>query len=96
MLTGKVPFTDFNSNRIIEWVALLNWWLPLPEKSRPLGKLITQCWNKDPAERPAFPEITRKFRQGEVEFEPCEKIDWHNLSENYYPPLNIPCVQEGQ
>jgi hypothetical protein len=64
--------------------------LPLPEKSKPLGKLITQCWSKDPAERPAFAELTRKFRQGEVEIEPCDKIDWHNLSENYCPPLNIP------
>jgi serine/threonine protein kinase len=24
MLTGKVPFQDFNSNQIIEYVALLN------------------------------------------------------------------------
>jgi hypothetical protein len=43
MLTGEVPFQDFNSSQIIEYVALLNWRLPLPEKSKPLGKLITQC-----------------------------------------------------
>jgi hypothetical protein len=58
MLTGKVPFQEFNSNQIIEHVALLNWRLPLPEKGKPLGKLIIQCWSKDPAERPAFTEIT--------------------------------------
>jgi hypothetical protein len=57
MLTGTVPFQDFNSNHIIEDVVLLNWLL-LPEKSKPLGKLITQCWSKDPAQRPAFAEIT--------------------------------------
>jgi hypothetical protein len=56
---GRLPFQDFNSNQIIEYVALLNERLPLPEKSKPLGKPITQCWNKDPAEGPAFAEITR-------------------------------------
>jgi hypothetical protein len=70
MLAGKVPFQDFNSNQIIEYVALLNWRLLLPEKKKPLGNLVTQCWSKDPAERPAFAKITRKFRQGEIEFGP--------------------------
>jgi hypothetical protein len=44
------------------------------------------CIRRDHAEVPP----------AEVELEPCEKIDWHNLSENYYPPLNMPCAQEGQ
>jgi hypothetical protein len=90
MLTGKVPFQDFSSSQLIEYVARLNWRLPLPEKSKPLGKFSTHCWNKDPAEAPAFAEIAREFRQGEVELEPCEKIDWQNLNENYCLPLNMP------
>jgi hypothetical protein len=96
MLTGKVPFQDFNSNQMVGYLTLLNWRLPLPEKSKPLGKLIAQYWSKNPAERPAFAEITRKFRQGKFEFEPCGKIDGHNLSEDYCPPLNMPYTQEGQ
>jgi hypothetical protein len=59
MLTGKVPFQDFNSNQFIEYVALLTWRRPLPEKSKPIGKLSTQCWSTDPVDRPAFAEITR-------------------------------------
>jgi serine/threonine-protein kinase len=59
MLMGKVPFQDFNSNQIIEHVALLNLRLPLPEKRKPLGKCITKCRSKDPAERPVFAEIMR-------------------------------------
>jgi hypothetical protein len=69
MLTGKVPFQDFNSNHIIEYFALLNWRLPLPDKIKSLEKLIAQCWSKDPARRPALAKITREFRQGELEFE---------------------------
>jgi hypothetical protein len=57
-LTGRIPFQDFKSNQIIQYVALLNWRLPLPEKRKPLGRLITQCWSKDLAEWPAFAEIT--------------------------------------
>jgi hypothetical protein len=37
---GKVPFQDQKANQIIEYVALLNWRLPLPEKSKLLEKLI--------------------------------------------------------
>jgi hypothetical protein len=92
---GKGPFQDFNSNQIIEHVALLYWRLPLREHGTPPGKLITQCWSKDPAERPAFAEITRKFHQDEVEFEPCERINWDTLNKNHCPPLNMPYAQEG-
>jgi hypothetical protein len=48
-----------------------------------------------PSRSPAFAEVARSFCQGEVEFGPCEKIDWHNLSKNDCPPLNMPDAQEG-
>jgi hypothetical protein len=54
-----------------------------PEEEQTPREAITQFWSKDPAELPAFTKIAPSFRQSEVEFEPCEKIDWHNLSENY-------------
>jgi hypothetical protein len=82
MLIGKVPFYNFNYNQIIEHMALLNWRLPLPEKNKPLGKFMTQCWRKDPAEPLALAAIRRKFHQGEVEFKSCERVDWDNLREN--------------
>jgi hypothetical protein len=36
MPMGKVSFQHFNSNQIIEYAALLNWRLSLPEKGRSL------------------------------------------------------------
>jgi hypothetical protein len=92
MLTGKVPFQGFNSNQINRVGRALE--LAAAEKSKLVGKLITQYWSKDPAEPPAFTDITRRFRQGEVEFDLCEKVDWHHLGENYCPPLSIPDAQE--
>lgn len=91
MLLRRVPFNDLQSDQIYDHVVTCNWRLPIPQETpEGLKKLITQCWSKNPKERPTFPQIVEMFEKGQISFIGAEKLDFTLISkERNCPPLNM-------
>lgn len=90
MLTKEVPFNDKVLDKIYEHVVTFGWRLPIPSEASPgLVKLITQCWAKDPKERPEFSEIVQQFESGLIKFPDSDDIDYAALKKEVRcPPIN--------
>ncbi|PRW56562.1 serine threonine- kinase CTR1-like isoform X1 [Chlorella sorokiniana] len=65
MLTGRVPWRELAGHmQIIFQVGVMRQRLPLPDTCPPfLRALIEECWEEDPAARPAFPAIRQRLRE---------------------------------
>ncbi|KAH6815161.1 kinase superfamily with octicosapeptide/Phox/Bem1p domain-containing protein [Perilla frutescens var. frutescens] len=64
ILTGEEPYANMHCGAIIGGIVKNTLRPPIPEWCDPeWKKLMEQCWSADPAARPSFTEITRRFRQ---------------------------------
>ena len=95
MLTKEVPFSDKLPYSIYDHVVTCGWRLPIPNESAAaapeLCKLITQCWSKDPNDRPDFSVIVPLFEDGSIKFPDSKPIDYTALKKEIHcPPLNVP------
>ncbi|KAH0788749.1 TKL family protein kinase [Histomonas meleagridis] len=90
MLMKNVPFADLTKDQIYDHIVTHNWRLLLPPESpKGLKKLITQCWSKNPKERPTFKEIVSMFDSGQIFFPNSEPLNFKEIkNEHHCPPLN--------
>ena len=91
MLTKDVPFSDMLPYDIYDHVVTNGWRLAIPPEASPeLAKLITDCWSKNPNDRPEFSKIVSLFEEGKIMFPKSLKIDYEKLKKEVHcPPLNV-------
>jgi tRNA A-37 threonylcarbamoyl transferase component Bud32 len=63
LLTLKNPFADLGKNMMKPYTHGWRPSLNCPEINDPMKKLIAQCWDKDPDNRPSFEEIFSQLDQ---------------------------------
>ncbi|KAH0796067.1 TKL family protein kinase [Histomonas meleagridis] len=68
MLTEQVPFGDKEAPQVV-YLILINQQLEIPEDCpKHLSRLIEQCRDTDPTQRPSFKEIVKGFEKGKYLF----------------------------
>ena len=69
LLTGKLPYQGMAQTQIIGAVLMNNARPMIPVDCPPdVESLITESWARDPAERPTFTEILKRFQNGMIFF----------------------------
>ncbi|OHT10646.1 TKL family protein kinase [Tritrichomonas foetus] len=62
IISHKLPFSGLSPTQIVAQVLMNDIRPAIPENvNQPLRQLITDCWAKDPNDRPTFDEIVRRF-----------------------------------
>ena len=93
MLTKEVPFSDMLPYDIYDHVVTNGWRLAIPQDASPeLAKLITECWSKNPNDRPDFSDIVSLFEEGKILFpnSAIEKGYYQQLKKEVHcPPINV-------
>ena len=73
IFTGKIPFEELKNEAVVPWV-LKGGRPKMPENVQAVGltgemwKLIENCWQHDPEERPTIEEVVKRWRKF-VEYE---------------------------
>eukprot|EP01132_Coremiostelium_polycephalum_P003169 gene3169-3968_t len=63
LLTGEIPFSDLDGSQASAQVAYAGLRPPFPDHCDPeLKKLLIQCWETEPENRPLFPYIVQKLK----------------------------------
>ena len=68
MLTGEVPYDERRGNQGTLLTDIADGYRPPLEPTGSIEKLILQCWDQDPDQRPTFDEIYHWFINGTVKF----------------------------
>ena len=91
MLSGEIPFESMESAQVIYSVFIKRMRPDIPESVGPkMRKLIEWCWAHDPAERPEFCEIAKMFREGEVQFEGTDDVEFARAVERLDGEQKLP------
>ena len=74
ILTGRLPYQGMAQTQIIGAVLMNNARPMIPSNCPPdVEALITESWARDPAQRPTFADIVRRFRNGLIFFEGADE-----------------------
>ncbi|OHT16994.1 TKL family protein kinase [Tritrichomonas foetus] len=67
LLTLKLPYQGLDPTQIVAQVMMNNMRPAIPASApEGLANLISQCWERDPVNRPTFSEVVRSFRSGDI------------------------------
>ncbi|CAH9071895.1 unnamed protein product [Cuscuta europaea] len=75
ILTGEEPFASMHCGTIIGGIVNNTLRPPIPQRcDSAWRKLMEDCWEFDPAERPSFTEITNRLRAMSAAFQPKMRV----------------------
>ena len=96
MLSGEIPFEGMESAQVIYSVFIRRMRPDIPESvGARMRKLIERCWAHDPAERPEFEDITRMFREKEVQFEGTDEEEFAKAISRFGDETPMARVEKG-
>jgi len=84
MLVKKLPYTGLEAPQIVAQVLMNDLRPAIPKTADPeLERLISDCWDRDPHNRPTFDEIIKRFKSGKILFPGADarKVSEYILSE---------------
>ena len=74
ILTEQLPYQGMSQSEIIASVLMRNARPKMPNSvPRELETLITDCWAKEPSQRPSFEEIVQRFQDGMIFFDGADE-----------------------
>ena len=74
ILTSQLPYDGMKQSQIIASVLMENLRPKMPPGvPRNLEALMTECWARDPSQRPSFAEVVRRFQSGMIFFEGADE-----------------------
>ncbi|XP_038076025.1 mitogen-activated protein kinase kinase kinase 10-like [Patiria miniata] len=64
LLTGEIPYKGIDGLAVAYGVAVQKLTLPIPTTCpEPFVRILEECWNPEPHQRPSFPEILNHLRE---------------------------------
>ena len=77
-IAGSIPYQGKNNPQVMSYVCIMNGKLDFPELCSPsLSMHLSQCWNRDPKERPGFPILINNLLEAKGELEDLD----HDISQ---------------